>query len=169
MPPMTAGQRTDVDIQVASDAKSIPDDTTIRDWVVTAVAAGGGSSKSTLEVSVRVVDEAEMQALNFEYRNRDASTNVLSFPAEPIDALPADVPASLGDIVVCAPVVERQAREQGKSIDAHWGHMLVHGTLHLLGFDHIIPSDAAAMEALELRILSQRGIADPYTLEPVSK
>ena len=161
---MAAGHCTDVDVQVASDANSIPDVATIRDWVSRAVSAGAGCRDATLEVSVRIVDEAEMRALNLEYRDRDRSTNVLSFPADPIDGLPADVPVSLGDIVVCAPVVERQAREQAKTIEAHWGHMLVHGTLHLLGYDHIIPAEADAMEALELRILSQHGIADPYTL-----
>ena len=162
---MTAGQSTDVDVQVASNADGIPDDAEIRDWVIRTIAAAGDCRDGSLEVSVRIVDEAEMQSLNLEYRGRDASTNVLSFPGEPLESLPADMPKSLGDVVVCAPVVGREAREQGKSAEAHWGHMLVHGVLHLLGHDHIIPADAEAMEALEVRILSQHGIADPYTLE----
>ena len=151
-------------MQVASAAGGIPREAVIRGWVLDAIAAHGALDSAASEVSVRVVDEAEMRQLNGDYRNRDTSTNVLSFPAGPIGGLPLDAPSSLGDIVVCAPVVAREAREQGKPAAAHWAHMLVHGTLHLLGYDHVEPEQADEMEALELRILSQRGLENPHTL-----
>jgi len=108
---------------------------------------------------VRIVDEPEMRELNARYRHKDYPTNVLSFPAE----LPpgVDVPL-LGDIVICAPVVNREATEQHKAPRAHWAHMLVHGTLHLLGHDHERERDAAVMEALERRILAGLKFPDPY-------
>ena len=114
------------------------------------------------EVSVRIVDEAEMRALNREYRDQDKPTNVLAFPAGDAGfALPGQIPL-LGDIVVCAGVVAREADEQGKPLEHHWAHMLVHGTLHLLGYDHVGEEQAGAMEAIERRILDEFGIADPY-------
>jgi probable rRNA maturation factor len=128
----------------------------IRAWIRAALATRG---EERGEIAVRVVEEAEMRALNARYRHRDYATNVLAFPAE----LPpgVDLPL-LGDIVVCAPVVAREAAEQGKSARAHWAHMLVHGTLHLLGHDHQRPRAAAAMEALETRVLAALGFPDPY-------
>ena len=108
---------------------------------------------------MRVVDEPEMRALNARYRGKDYATNVLSFPAE----LPPGVELPLlGDIVVCAPVVAREAQEQHKRERWHWAHLMVHGTLHLLGHDHERPRQAAGMEAIERRILGALGIADPY-------
>jgi len=89
-------------------------------------------------------------------------TNVLSFRAAAIKGLPADVAQVLGDIVICAAVVNNEAAEQGKAIDDHWAHMLVHGTLHLLGYDHETDDDAAEMEDIETRILTENGVADPY-------
>jgi probable rRNA maturation factor len=111
------------------------------------------------EASLRVVDEGEMQALNRDYRGKDVPTNVLSFPME----LPADLGiALLGDLALCAEVIEREAGEQHKTLDAHWAHMIVHGMLHLQGYDHVDDEQAAGMEALETRILHQLGFADPY-------
>jgi probable rRNA maturation factor len=94
----------------------------------------------------------------------DKATNVLSFPAdsETLDNLPPDLPCSLGDIVICGPVVEREAEAQHKEKAAHWAHLLVHGTLHLLGHDHDVAAEAVEMEAIETRILRRRGIGDPY-------
>lgn len=111
------------------------------------------------EVSVRIVDADEGRALNRQYRRRDYATNVLSFPAE----LPAGVKLPLlGDLVICAPVVAREAHEQRKSLRDHHAHMTVHGTLHLLGHDHENDEDATRMESLERRILAELGITDPY-------
>lgn len=111
------------------------------------------------DLALRLVDEREGRALNRHYRGKDYATNVLSFPAE----LPPGVELPiLGDIVLCAPVVAREAVEQGKALNAHYAHLTVHGILHLLGFDHENPIEADAMEALERQILATLGISDPY-------
>jgi probable rRNA maturation factor len=149
-----------VDVQVASDAAGLPTDEEIRDRVTRAVRAVDPGAD--VEVSVRIVDEPEMRDLNRDYRGKDKSTNVLAFPAgDPGFTPPGETPL-LGDIVVCAGVVAREAEEQGKLPEHHWSHMLVHGTLHLLGQDHADDDEAQAMEALERRILAALGIADPY-------
>jgi probable rRNA maturation factor len=109
------------------------------------------------ELGIRVVGSGESRALNARWRGRDKPTNVLSFPASP--ALRG---RQVGDLVVCAPVVAREAREQGKPVAAHWAHMIVHGTLHLLGFDHARAADARRMESRERALLARLGIADPY-------
>lgn len=149
-----------VDVQVASDAAGIPASEDIRDWVERAVQAVNPGRDA--DVSVRIVDEQEMQALNRNYRDQDKPTNVLAFPAGDAGFVPPGEVPLLGDIVVCAGVVAREADEQGKPPGHHWSHMLVHGTLHLLGYDHVGDEQAAAMEALERRILDEFGIADPY-------
>ena len=115
-----------------------------------------------VDVSVRIVDEHEMRTLNRDYRNQDKPTNVLAFPAGDAGFVPPGEIPLLGDIVVCAAVVAREAEEQGKLLDHHWSHMLVHGTLHLLGYDHDTDLEAEEMEALERRVLNSLGIADPY-------
>ena len=149
-----------VDVQVASDAAGLPSIDAVRGWVERTVRATDPARDA--EVSVRIVDEAEMQALNREYRDKDKPTNVLAFPAGDAGfAPPGEIPL-LGDVVVCAGVVAREADEQGKPLEHHWAHMLVHGTLHLLGHDHVGDEQAEAMEALERRILDEFGIADPY-------
>ena len=112
---------------------------------------------------MRVVDVEEIRALNRQYRDQDKPTNVLSFPAQQPDGLPEGAGRLLGDVVICAPVVAAEAAEQGKTTGDHWGHMLVHGTLHLLGFDHQTDAAAAEMEGLERRILAARSVTDPYT------
>ena len=104
----------------------------------------------------------KVRALNHQYRGRDYPTNVLSFPFE----APAGITVPLaGDLVICAPVVEKEAREQDKTLEAHWAHMVVHGMLHLQGFDHIEDDDAEVMEALEIRLLMQLGYGNPYEAE----
>jgi probable rRNA maturation factor len=109
------------------------------------------------ELGIRVVGARDSRALNARWRGRDKPTNVLSFPAA------ADLRGrQIGDLIVCAPVVAREAREQGKSVAAHWAHMVVHGTLHLLGFDHERAAAARRMEGRERALLARLGIADPY-------
>lgn len=149
-----------VDVQVASAAAGIPAGEDIRDWIERAVHTTDPDRDA--DVSVRIVDEQEMQALNRDYRDQDKPTNVLAFPAGDAGFVPPGETPLLGDIVVCAGIVAREADEQGKPLEHHWGHMLVHGTLHLLGHDHVTGPQAQAMEALERRILESFGIADPY-------
>ena len=150
----------DVELQLAGEGLGAPDDNDIRDWTCRAARAAGGAGGV---ITVRVVDEVEMRELNGYWRGRDYSTNVLSFPFEMPEGLPADaVDPIIGDIAICAPVVERQAQEQGKPVRAHWTHMVVHGVLHLLGHDHEQAGEAEIMEALEVSILAERGHGAPY-------
>ena len=149
-----------VDVQIATDAAGIPATASIRKWVEHTVRAA--SPDADYDVSVRIVDEGEMQALNREYRDRDKPTNVLAFPAGDGGFTPPGERPLLGDIVVCAGIVAHEAHEQGKALGDHWGHMLVHGTLHLLGHDHETDLEAEGMEALERVVLAGLGIADPY-------
>lgn len=151
------------DLQVACDEPHIPAEADIRAWIAAAVEQSNCPTREQVEVAVRVVDAEEMQTLNRLYRDSDKPTNVLSFPAADIAGLPPAAAQILGDVVVCAPVVAREAAEQGKPVADHWAHMIVHGTLHLLGFDHESDTEAAAMEALETRILASQNVTDPYT------
>ncbi|CBL44461.1 Protein of unknown function UPF0054 [gamma proteobacterium HdN1] len=111
------------------------------------------------ELTLRVVLPTESRELNREYRGKDAPTNVLSFPFEAPPGISIPI---LGDLAICAEIVEQEAREQGKASNAHWAHMVIHGTLHLLGFDHIHDDEADAMEALEISLLAGFDITDPY-------
>ncbi|TQV68232.1 rRNA maturation RNase YbeY [Exilibacterium tricleocarpae] len=153
----------DIDIQVASTGDRVPDPSQIRRWVTATLAAGAAvRPHAPTELSVRIVGADESRRLNRQYRGRDKPTNVLSFPAD----LPPDLPLPLlGDLVVCAPVVIAEARDQGKPVEAHWAHMLVHGTLHLLGYDHVADADALVMEDLETRILLDLHYPAPYELD----
>lgn len=151
-----------IDVQVAIQDPSVPASSDLALWVRRAIDAAGGQRAG--DVSVRVVDATEMRRLNGEFREQDKTTNVLSFPAGDIAGLPMDAASPLGDIVICAAVVNEEAQQQGKTPDDHWAHMMVHGTLHLLGFDHENDEDAEAMEDLEIQVLTAHGIANPYTI-----
>lgn len=145
-----------LDLQLASEADALPQQQDIQTWldaVLDEVQLPQG------EVTVRIVDETESRELNHQYRGKDYPTNVLSFPFEAPPGVELDL---LGDLVICAPVVAREAAEQHKPLQHHWAHMCVHGTLHLLGFDHIDDNDAEEMENLEIRILAKLAIDDPY-------
>lgn len=146
-----------IDVEVNSSSTKIPSVENIEHWITSALQS---DELNQAEVSVYIVDEAESQELNAQYRGKDKPTNVLSFPADIPDEV--GVPL-LGDLVICAPVVEREALEQGKTLEAHWAHMLVHGTLHLLGYDHIEDDEAEVMEALETRLITQLNFPAPYT------
>lgn len=153
-----------VDIQWACEAPDAPDEPHLQSWVRHAALAAGGVVG---DVTLRIVDEDEIQTLNRDYRDKDKPTNVLSFPFEMPEGLPADAVAPLlGDIIICDAVVRREALEQNKALDAHWAHMVTHGVLHLLGYDHIDEDDAQIMEAMEIRALHEQGFPDPYTIEP---
>lgn len=160
---MTSQAAFYVEVQVACNDSGLPSAEEIETWVTRAVEASGEDFERDIELSVRLVDTEEIQALNRDYREQDTATNVLSFPAGPIAGLPGEAVQSLGDVVVCATIVRQEALEQRKSVNDHWAHMLVHGTLHLLGYDHETDADAARMESLEARILTDNGLADPYT------
>lgn len=146
--------KIDLSLQRASRARS-PSLAKFRRWVRAALAG----HKIAGELCVRIVTPSESRRLNAQYRGHDKPTNVLSFPA----AVPAIIDqALLGDLVICAQVVAREAREQHKAAEAHWAHMTVHGVLHLLGYDHQKQRDAERMESLERKILAQLGYPDPY-------
>ena len=158
---MNAVSSTEIDIQTASDAPGIPDDSEIRRWICETL--DGAGKRGPYEVSVRIVDTEEMQALNREFRDKDRPTNVLSFGAASLPGLPDAERRVLGDLVVCAPVLHDEAVRQLKPLAQHWAHILVHGTLHLLGYDHEAQTDAERMESLETRILAAGGVGDPYS------
>ena len=146
----------ELDLQLATDASKLPAEAQLRRWVELALRQRTADS----ELTIRLVDEAEGRELNHTWRHKDYATNVLSFPAEVPDGL-LDIPL-LGDLVICVPVVEREAREQNKALEAHWAHLVIHGCLHLLGYDHIEDEEAEEMEALERTLLAELGHPDPY-------
>jgi len=144
--------------RAAGDDEAVPDDETFRHWVATALAG----HPEPVELVIRVVDAAESRELNHTYRGMDKPTNVLSFPFE----APPEVPLPLlGDLVICAPVVASEAREQGKSLQSHWAHMVIHGLLHLLGYDHQTDEEAQQMESRERELLARLHFSDPYAEE----
>jgi probable rRNA maturation factor len=145
----------DVDVQFAVDGVDLPSETEIRKWAHAAWQGAEGRA----DVVVRISGEDESHRLNLEYRGMDKPTNVLSFPFDPVPEIGFH---HVGDVVICAPVVAREAREQGKPAAAHWAHMVVHGMLHLQGFDHVRTREAEEMEALETLILTQMGYPAPY-------
>jgi len=147
-----------VEIQRQLELEGIPDNASLR-----ACAEAALDDPAQADICLRIVDEAEGRALNLEWRGRDYATNVLSFPGSIPPGLPAGaVPGLMGDVVLCAPVIAREARAQHKPLTDHWAHLVVHGVLHLRGFDHIEQPSAARMERLERRILAGLGIPDPY-------
>lgn len=157
-------QPVQVDVQVASGLSNVPAMSDIQNWLEQVVGHVGTGTARSVEISVRIVDEEEGRALNKQFREQDSATNVLSFPltnAE-VSEPPPDLPLALGDIVICEPVVAREANEQGKKDSDHWAHLLVHGALHLMGYDHETDDEAREMESLEARILALGGIENPY-------
>jgi probable rRNA maturation factor len=159
---VSANFTSSVDVQIACDDAGIPEATVIENWVRLALSSSDTLTQRNTEVAVRVVGAGEIQTLNSLYREQDKPTNVLSFPAGEVAGLPLDEPLMLGDIIICATIVSNEATAQGKLLADHWGHMLLHGTLHLMGFDHENDADAAEMEALEVSLLAVKGVADPY-------
>ncbi len=135
-------------VQYASNAPELPTRTQVRRWTKAALLGAA-------TVTVRFVDAIEGRALNAEYRGKDYATNVLTFVYD-------DDEPRAGDIVLCAPVVRKEADAQGKALHAHYAHLVVHGMLHLQGFDHERPADAAVMEARETAILARLSLPDPY-------
>lgn len=144
-----------IDVQIASQAHGLPTVAQLKTWAQATLSEANGNT----ELTVRIVDETESAELNRTYRHVSGPTNVLSFPFQDPEHVPLPL---LGDVVICAPVVLTEAREQSKTVEAHWAHMVVHGTLHLLGYDHQNEGDATRMEFEERRILAELGFDDPY-------
>jgi probable rRNA maturation factor len=144
-----------LEIQIVSELPDLPDQRQIQLWIDTALE---GYPHET-EIVVRIVDEQESAELNQQYRHKSGPTNILSFPVD----LPDDIGLNLlGDLVICAPVVAKEAKEQNKLLAHHWAHIVVHGVLHLLGYDHIDDADAEVMEDKEIAILNKLQIQNPY-------
>jgi probable rRNA maturation factor len=145
----------ELELQIASKAKTLPHPAQFREWISVTL----WQRIDTAEMTIRIVDEEESAELNKLYRNKIGPTNVLSFPYEP---QPGVASRLLGDIIVCAPVVEQEAEKFNKPLIAHWAHMVVHGTLHLLGYNHEFDEEAEEMESLETDILQKLGFPPPY-------
>jgi probable rRNA maturation factor len=158
---MTKGPvRLDVAVGYATPRAGIPAATSFRKWVAAALA---GRIREA-DLAIRIVGSKEGQSLNHHYRGKDYATNVLSFPAELPEGLPKGVKLPLlGDLVLCAPVIAKEAAAQGKPVNAHYAHLTVHGVLHLLGWNHEDSREAECMEQLEREILAGLGLPDPYT------
>ena len=141
-----------VTVQIATRRAGVPHARSFTRWANAAFAGAARRRADSAELTIRVVGAAESRRLNRTWRGKDKPTNVLSFSSE----------HEIGDLAICAPVVAREAREQGKQPSAHWAHMVVHGVLHLLGYDHENDRDAGRMEARETKILAQLGMPNPY-------
>lgn len=148
-----------IDLQLACEADHLPSEADFALWLQKVIDAHEDTGH---EVTIRIVSPEESQSLNHQYRGKNKPTNVLSFPFEspPEVQLPL-----LGDLIVCAQVVADEAQEQGKPLKDHWAHMIIHGSLHLLGYDHIEDEEAEEMEALEIELLSELNIKDPYNID----
>ena len=144
-----------LDLQIAEDGDDQPPPADFERWVSLAI----GRHMKEAELTIRLVNEAEITELNHTYRNNNKATNVLSFPADLPEHI--DIPL-LGDMIICPSVVKREATEQHKALSSHWAHMVIHGTLHLLGYDHINEREAEEMENLEIQLLAGLGIDNPY-------
>jgi probable rRNA maturation factor len=178
----SCSESLEVSVQFATRRSGVPHASSLARWANRAFAIAIKSPEHSLPLTIRIVGAAESRRLNRTYRGKDKPTNVLSFPGMGAglgawgvgkkngmrsarlaqDPSPAPAALELGDLAICAPVVAREAREQGKDPRAHWAHMVVHGVLHLLGYDHENDRDAAVMESREVIILSQFGYANPY-------
>ncbi|MGH8176681.1 MAG: rRNA maturation RNase YbeY [Steroidobacter sp.] len=170
-----------VTVQIAAPRAGVPHATSLANWAAAAFGSGYGlrTAEHRPSLTIRIVGAGESRKLNRTWRGKDKPTNVLSFPSAPLpraawktargtrSALAMDhglrtTDHPLGDLAICAPVVAREAREQGKSPQSHWAHMVIHGVLHLLGYDHENDRDAEEMESTEASILRQLGYSDPY-------
>ncbi|MCF6203383.1 MAG: rRNA maturation RNase YbeY [Methylococcaceae bacterium] len=144
-----------VDVQIVSQSGQLPSQEKFQYWIDAVLSDNAKDS----EIVIRVIDEADMIQFNKQYRGKKGGTNILSFPFDVPDAIESDL---LGDLLICAPIVEKEALAQHKKIEHHWAHMVVHGVLHLLGYDHVENEEAEEMEGLEVNILKKIKIKNPY-------
>lgn len=144
-----------IDIQRVFESQNQPSDVQLEIWVNTVLA----NAEEDLELTIRIVDEIESSQLNETYRHKKGATNILSFPFDVPEGVELNL---LGDLVICAPVLEREAIEQNKPLHNHWAHIVIHGTLHLLGYDHIDDAEAEEMESKEIELLQALSIPNPY-------
>lgn len=156
----------ELELQIATNAKTLPHPSQFKEWVGIVFSDKTISLKNlnNIEITIRIVDEEEIIDLNYRYRHKEGSTNVLSFPGQ----IPPQVEDEcdykvLGDVVICAAVVEHEAKQQNKELLSHWAHMVVHGILHLLGYDHENELEAHSMESIEINLMKQLGFLSPYT------
>jgi probable rRNA maturation factor len=156
---MAASGRLAVTVQDAAGEAGTPSARRLRAWAEHALG-----KRARGELTLRIVDEAESATLNSRYRGKRGPTNVLAFSADPLPVGARDEPKPLGDLVICAAVVQREAREQGKTPAAHWAHIVIHGVLHLQGYDHEASTDAAKMEARERKLLAALGFTEPLSV-----
>jgi probable rRNA maturation factor len=157
-----------LDVQAAVARTGVPTTKRLQLWAQAAYEVhhaahthGRKRAVQPVQVSLRMVGAAESRKLNREWRDEDHATNILSFPAGEMPEMAGELP-TLGDLVICVPIVKREAQQQGKRVDAHWAHLVIHGVLHLLGYDHEVERDAQLMEACEVAILDSLGFANPY-------
>ncbi|AHG73346.1 rRNA maturation factor [Mannheimia sp. USDA-ARS-USMARC-1261] len=155
-----------IDLQIACEnSENLPSEQQFYTWVHKALAVEAKTDDfPESEITIRIVDEAESHELNLTYRGKDKPTNVLSFPFEVPEGI--EMPL-LGDLIICRQVMEKEAEEQQKPLEAHWAHLAIHGTLHLLGYDHIEEGEAVEMESLETEIMQALGYEDPYISEKI--
>ncbi len=148
-----------IDLQVACTPTKLPTKEQFQLWVDTALAEVSSNPNQGFELTIRLVNNEESQQLNKQYRGKDKPTNVLSFPFEVPDGIELNL---LGDLIICIEVMKQEAQEQNKALFEHWAHLVIHGCLHLVGFDHISDSEALEMESIEISILKKLGISNPY-------
>ena len=153
-----------VELQLAVNEAAVPPVSEWSRWASAAVAAAHGETRRSQNLTIRLVDSAESERLNSEYRQKTGATNVLAFAGGGAVALPPEAEAQLGDLVICLPLVHAEAREQGKDPVSHMAHLTIHGTLHLLGYDHDDERSAERMEKLETNLMAGLGYADPYAM-----
>lgn len=148
-----------IDLQIACEQTELPTKTQFQLWVDTALAEVTSKPEQEFELTIRLVNSEESQQLNNQYRGKDKPTNVLSFPFEVPDGIELNL---LGDLIICIEVMKQEAQVQNKALFDHWAHLVIHGCLHLVGFDHISDSEANEMESIEIAILKKLRINNPY-------
>lgn len=149
-----------IDLQVACSADNLPSVEQFQLWIDSTLSSlAEGKSQKIFELTVRLAEIEESQQLNHEYRGKNKPTNVLSFPFEVPEGIELNL---LGDLIICSDIVKQEANEQNKAIIDHWAHLVIHGCLHLVGFDHISDDEAEEMEAIEISILANLGVNNPY-------